>query len=107
MAKRESVPLMAYWTALRLASRAGFKLWSPEARTLADMIVSAAGHSPEAIGVKLTKEHVLLGARQLAESKKARERMAQALGIMAVDAWLLQESLKREVGSSQGGEPPN
>ena len=87
----------ARWTALRLASRAGFKLWSSEGRALAWLILSTARKAPDAPS-KLTREHVLRAAISLAGSKKARERVAQALGVSVLDAWMIQESLGRAAG---------
>ncbi len=97
------MPLAAYWLALRLAARVGLRLWSPEARTLARLILSSARYSPEASRTKLTKQHVFQGASRLAGSKKARALIAQDLGVTPLDAWMVQERLNRAVERLQGG----
>ena len=97
------MPFAAHWIALRLATQVGFKLWSPEARTLARMILSSARESPAAPRTKLTKQLVFEGATRLAGSKKARALIAQDLGVTPLDAWMVQERLNQAVGRLQGG----
>ena len=83
--------------ALQLASRAGFKLWSSEGGAIAWLILSTAKKAHDA-PTRLTKHHVLQAALSLSGSKKARERVAQALGVSVLDAWMIQESLRRAAG---------
>jgi hypothetical protein len=46
-------------------------------------------------GSRSAEERTLQAVRRLAQSKKARERIAQALDLSSVDAWMFQESLRR------------
>jgi hypothetical protein len=46
-------------------------------------------------GKKTPKERVVQAAHKLAESKKARQRIADALKISDMDAWMVQQNLKR------------
>jgi hypothetical protein len=98
-----SVPFEGIWIALRLASRAGFKVWSREARALASLTLSTARKDRKVPWAKLSKQHVAEAAQGLGQSKKARERIAQALGISSLDAWMVQENLKRAAGEQESG----
>ncbi len=98
-----SIPFEGGWMALRLANRAGFRLWSPEARALASLMLSTARKDRKVPWRKLSKQHVAEAALRLGQSKKARERIAQALGISALDAWMVQENLKRAAEEQGGG----
>jgi hypothetical protein len=99
-----SVPFEGVWMALRLARLSGFKLWSREARALASLMLSTARTDRKVPTRKLSRQHVAEAALRLGHSKKARERIAQALGISSLDAWMVQENLKRAAGEQGGRE---
>ncbi len=94
-----------FWT-LRLTRRAGFKPWSVEGSALVRLILSAARKSRDASGIKLRERHVLETAQRFANTKKGRERIADALAVSTIDAWMVQENLKRAVEELQGIAPP-
>ena len=101
--KRLSMPFEGVWMALRLVNGAGFKLWSSEARALASLMLSTARTDRKVPTRKLSRQHVAEAALRLGHSKKARERIARALGISSLDAWMVQENLKRAAGEQGGG----
>ncbi len=82
---------------LRVSRRMEIKPWSREARALMWLIRSAAKRTP--IGAPKSqmtrKERVIQAAHNLAESKKARQRIADTLKVSDVDAWMVQQNLKR------------
>jgi hypothetical protein len=83
----------------RITRRMGMRPWSLEGRALLRLILAEAKKLPDQSGDRQSAEEKTLQAmRRLAESKKARERIAQALGVSSVDAWMFQESLKRALG---------
>ncbi len=83
-----------FW-AVRIVRRAGIKPWSVEGSALVRLILSAAGKSREAPATKPRKQHVLEVAQRFASTKKGRERIAHALDVSSIDAWMVQENLKR------------
>ena len=87
---------------LKLTRQAGFKPWSVEGSALVRLMLSAAGKSREASGLKLRKQHVFQTAHRLSGTKKGRERIADALDVSRIDAWMVQESLKRAVEELEG-----
>jgi hypothetical protein len=101
--KRLSMPFEGVWTALQLVNRAGFRLWSREARALGSLMLSTARKDRKVPWRKLSKQHVAEAALRLGQSKKARERIAQALGISSLDAWMVQENLKRAAEKQLAG----
>ncbi len=87
----------AVFSTLKLTQQAGFKPWSVEGSALVRLILSAARKSREASGIKLKKQHVYQTALRLSRTKKGRDRIADALAVSAIDAWIVQETLKRAV----------
>jgi hypothetical protein len=87
----------ALFSTLRITRQAGFKPWSVEGSALVRLILSAARRSREASGLKLRRKHVLQTVQRLANTKKGRERIAHALDVSTIDAWMVQENLKRVV----------
>ncbi len=87
----------AVFSTLKLTRWAGFKPWSVEGSALARLILSAARKSREASGIKLKKQHVYQAALRLSQTKKGRDRIAAALAVSTIDAWIVQESLMRAV----------
>ncbi len=82
---------------LKVSRRMEIKPWSREARALVWLIRSAAKRTPTgAPKSQMTrKERVVQAAHNLAESKKARQRIADTLKVSDMDAWIVQQSLKR------------
>jgi hypothetical protein len=82
---------------LKVSRRMEIKPWSREARALMRLIRSAAKRaSADAPRRKLTREErVVQAAHNLAESKKARQRIADTLKVSEIDAWMVQQNLKR------------
>ncbi len=91
----------ALFSTLRITRQAGFKPWSVEGSALVRLILSAARKSREASGLKLRRKHVLQTVQRLANTKKGRERIAHALDVSTIDAWMVQENLKRVVEDLQ------
>ena len=87
----------AVFSTLKLTQQAGFKPWSVEGSALVRLILSAARKSREASGIKLRTQHVYQAALRLSRTKKGRDRIADALDVSTIDAWMIQESLKRAV----------
>ena len=83
-----------FWT-VRIVRRAGFKPWSVEGSALVRLILSAARRSREAPTTKPREQHVLEVAQRFANTKKGRERIAHALDVSSIDAWIVQDNLKR------------
>ena len=52
---------------------------------------------PRRFRIKLKKQHVYQAALRLSRTKKGRDRIADALDVSTIDAWMIQESLKRAV----------
>jgi hypothetical protein len=91
---------------LRVTRRVGLRPWAPEARRLLRLVLTSAKRLPEAPGIASTGEQrVLRAALGLAQSKKARQRIAEAVEISEHDAWMLQESLKQALEEQVGPEP--
>ena len=87
----------AVLSTLKLTRRAGFKPWSVEGSALVRLILSAARKSREASRIKLRTQHVYQTALRLSRTKKGRDRIADALAVSTIDAWMVQERLKRAV----------
>ncbi len=87
----------AVFSTLKLTRLAGFKPWSVEGSALVRLMLSAARKSREASGIKLKKQHVYQAALRLSRTKKGRDRIADALAVSTIDAWIVQENLKRAV----------
>jgi hypothetical protein len=87
----------AVFSTLKLTQQAGFKPWSVGGSALVRLILSAARKSREASGMKLKTLHVFQTALRLSRTKKGRDRIADALDVSTIDAWIVQESLKRAV----------
>ncbi len=84
------------WLTLKVSRRMGLRPWSREARALRQLILSAAKRIPDNPRSGLTrKQRVLQAAHNLAESKKARQRIADILKVSEIDAWIVQQNLKR------------
>ena len=83
-----------FW-AVRIVRRAGFKPWSVEGSALVRLILSAAGRGRDALATKPRKQHVLEVAQRFASTKKGRERISHALDVSSIDAWMVQDNLKR------------
>jgi hypothetical protein len=80
------------------------KPWSREARALVWLIRSAAKRNSadaQKKGKMTRKERVVQAAHNLAESKKARQRIADTLKVSDMDAWMVQQSLKRALNDLQ------
>ncbi len=78
---------------LKVSRRMEIKPWSREARALMRLIPSAAKKGPAE--APKGAERVLQAAHNLAESKKARQRIADSPKVSDVDAWMVQQNLKR------------
>ena len=94
---RSVTVLQVIWVALRLTRRAGLKLWSVEGAGLVRLILSSARKRPGPSSAVRGRPHVLQITRRLAETKKGRERIAAVLDISSIDAWMVQENLRRAV----------
>ena len=92
----------AVFSTLKLTRQAGFKPWSVEGSALVRLMLSAARKSREASGLKLRKQHVFQRAHRLSGTRKGRERIADALAVSTIDAWMVQERLKRAVEELEG-----
>ncbi len=92
----------AVFSTLKLTHFAGFKPWSVEGSALVRLMLSAARKSREASGLKLRKHHVRQTALRLSGTKKGRDRIADALDVSTIDAWMVQEHLKRGVEELEG-----
>ena len=83
---------------LRVSRGMEIKPWSREARALMWLIRSAAkktsADAPKK-GRMPPKERVVQAAHNLAESKKAKHRIADTLKVSDMDAWMVQQNLKR------------
>jgi hypothetical protein len=90
-----------FWT-VGIVRRAGIKPWSVEGSALVRLILSAARRSRGASETKRRKQHVLEVAQRFTNTKKGRERIAHALDVSSIDAWMVQESLRRVVEELQG-----
>jgi hypothetical protein len=71
---------------------------------LVRLILSAARKSRDASGIKLRGRHILETTQRLANTKKGRERIGHALDVSTIDAWMVQENLKRAVEELEGAE---
>jgi hypothetical protein len=91
---------------LKLTHLAGFKPWSVEGSALVRLMLSAARKRREASGLKLRKQHVCQTALRLSGTKKGRDRIADALDVSIIGAWMVQERLKRAVEELEGVEAP-
>ena len=81
---------------LKVTRQMGLRPWSGEARRLLRLILSVARRIPKEQSVRLTAEQrVLSAALKLAQSKKARQRIADALEVPPADAWMFQERLRQ------------
>lgn len=94
----------AVFSTLKLTRLAGFKPWSVEGSTLARLMLSAARKSRAASGLKLRKHHIHQTALRLSGTKKGRDRIADALDVSTIDAWMVQERLKQAVEELGGME---
>ena len=92
----------AVFSTLKLTRQAGFKPWSVEGSALVRLMLSAARKSREASGLKLRKQHVFQTAHRLSGTRKGRERIADALAVSTIDAWMVQDHLKRAVVELEG-----
>jgi hypothetical protein len=79
---------------LKIARRMGLRPWSPQARSLMQLILSTASRTLDDPGTKLNKhQKVLRAARRLAESQSARQPIADALEVSMLSAWTFQRDL--------------
>jgi len=79
--------------------RMGFRPWSSEGRALFRLLLAEAKRLPDQPrGAQPNEGKAAQALHRLAQSKKARERIAQGLGLSAMDAWMFQERLKRALG---------
>lgn len=89
---------------LKVSRRMEIKPWSREARALMWLIRSAAKKTPADApkkGKMPPKERVIQAAHSLAESQKARQRIADTLKVSDMDAWMVQQNLKRALNDLQ------